>query len=259
MSHLGLTLPWLPVAWLVALGAGMVRGFSGFGFSALTVAALALFVPVAGVVPAVLALEVLASLTLAKTALRDADRRWLAWLLAGNALFIPIGLALLAWLPVLPVRLLVSTLLLASALGLLAAGERSWPPTAGLRAATGVFSGLLNGVTASGGVVAAMLMTAARVPPLALRGTMIAFLLFAGAYALAWAAVMPTRGGDGLLGWHTLQWIAVLAPAMVAGIWLGRRSFQRASAAVYRRAVLWLLVLISALGLLRTGWQLLAA
>ncbi len=168
------------------VGAGVVRGFSGFGFSALTVAGLALFVPPASVVPAVLALEVLASVTLMRSALRDADRRWLAWLLAGNAVFIPVGLALLAWLPEVTMRLLVGALLLASALGLLAAGERSWPATPALRAATGAFSGLLNGVTASGGVAAALLMTAARVPPAALRGTMISFLLFAGAYALAW-------------------------------------------------------------------------
>jgi uncharacterized protein len=258
VSGFALALPWLPAAWLVALGAGVVRGFAGFGFSALTVAGLALFVPPASVVPAVLALEVLASVTLMKAALRDADRRWLAWLLGGNALFIPVGLALLAWLPELTMRLLVGAVLLAGALGLLAAGERSWPTTTALRALTGTASGLMNGVTASGGVAAAMLMTAARVPPVALRGTMISFLLFAGVYALAWAAVMPTAAGSGLLGTHTLQWIAVLAPAMMAGIWLGRRSFHGASADVYRRVVLWLLVLISGLGVLRAGWQMLA-
>jgi uncharacterized protein len=258
VSGFALALPWLPAAWLVALGAGVVRGFSGFGFSALTVAGLALFVPPASVVPAVLALEVLASVSLMKSALHDADRRWLAWLLAGNAVFIPVGLALLAWLPETTMRLLVGVALLASVLGLLLAGERSWPATPALRAATGVASGLLNGITASGGVVAALLMTAARVPAVALRGTMISFLLFAGAYALAWAAVMPTAGGSGLLGLHTLQWIAVLGPAMLVGIWLGRRSFARASAAVYRRFVLWLLVMVSTLGMLRAGWQMLA-
>lgn len=259
LSGFALALPWLPAAWLVALGAGVVRGFSGFGFSALTVAGLALFVPPATVIPAVLALEILASMTLMKSALRDADRRWLVWLLAGNLLFIPVGLAMLAWLPALLMRLLVGGVLLTSALALLVAGERTWPATTPLRATTGALSGLMNGVTASGGVAAAMLMTAARVPPVALRGTMISFLLFAGGYALAWAAVMPTAGSTALLGPHTLQWIALLGPAMLVGIWLGRRSFQGASAAVYRRVVLWLLVVISALGVLRAGWQMLAA
>ena len=156
MSGFALALPWLPAAWLVALGAGVVRGFSGFGFSALTVAGLTLFVPPASVVPAVLALEVLASVSLIRSAIRNADRRWLAWLVGGNLLFIPIGLALLAWLPELLMRLLVGGVLLVSALALLAAGERTWPTTMPLRLATGVLSGLMNGVAASGGVAGAM-------------------------------------------------------------------------------------------------------
>lgn len=258
MSGFALALPWLAAAWLVALGAGVVRGFSGFGFSALTVAGLTLFVPPASIVPAVLALEVLASVSLIRSAMRDADRRWLAWLVGGNLLFIPIGLALLAWLPELLMRLLVGALLLVSALSLLAAGERTWPTTTSLRAATGVLSGLMNGIAASGGVAGAMLMTAARVPPAALRGTMISFLMFVGVYSLAWAAVMPTAGEAGLVGVHTLQWMAVLSPAMLLGIWLGRRSFQGASAAAYRRIVLWLLVVISGLGVLRAGAQMVA-
>ena len=257
VSTLGPTLPWLPAAWLVALSAGVVRGFSGFGFSALTVAGLALFVSPASVVPSVLALEVLASLSLLRGALRDADRRWLTWLLAGNLLCVPVGLALLAWLPELTLRLLVGVVLLCGALGLLIAGDRSWPPSTPLRAVTGVLSGLMNGITASGGVAAAMLMTAARVPPSALRATMISFLLFTGAYALAWASLLPTAAGARLLGVHTLLWMAQLGPAMLVGIWLGRRSFHGVSAATYRRVVLWLLVAISALGVLRAGTQVL--
>lgn len=135
--------------------------------------------------------------------------------------------------------------------------ERNWPSTTPLRAATGTLSGLMNGITASGGVAAAMLMTAARVPPSARRATMISFLLFAGAYALAWAALLPTAGGVRLLGVHTLLWMAQLGLAMLVGIWLGRRSFQGVSAATYRRVVLWLLVVISALGVLRAGSQML--
>ena len=38
--------------WLASLGAGAVRGFSGFGFSALTVAGISLFMAPAAVVPA---------------------------------------------------------------------------------------------------------------------------------------------------------------------------------------------------------------
>ena len=64
-------LEWLPVPALqlaygmaVVLVAGIVRGFAGFGFSALTVAGMSLFISPAQVVPVAFVLEVLASLSL---------------------------------------------------------------------------------------------------------------------------------------------------------------------------------------------------
>jgi uncharacterized membrane protein YfcA len=81
----------LALAVAVVFGAGIVRGFAGFGFSALCVAGLSLVMPPAQVVPPVFVLEVLASSSLLRGALAHADWRWLNWLLAGNALFIPVG------------------------------------------------------------------------------------------------------------------------------------------------------------------------
>lgn len=86
-------LPVLLGGLLVVLAAGIVRGFAGFGFAALAVAGLSLFVAPATVVPALLALEVLASVSLLRRAVRDADRGWLGWLLLGNAVCIPLGMA----------------------------------------------------------------------------------------------------------------------------------------------------------------------
>lgn len=70
---------------LIVFGAGVVRGFAGFGFSALSVAGLALLVSPAKVVPAIFMLEVLASLSLLRSAARDIDWHWLGWLIAGHA------------------------------------------------------------------------------------------------------------------------------------------------------------------------------
>ncbi|HEY8708579.1 MAG TPA: sulfite exporter TauE/SafE family protein, partial [Burkholderiaceae bacterium] len=64
---------------LIVFGAGVVRGFAGFGFSALSVAGLALLVSPARVVPAIFMLEVLASLSLLRSAARDIDWHWLGW------------------------------------------------------------------------------------------------------------------------------------------------------------------------------------
>lgn len=259
MTLLGWPLPVLLAGLLVSLGAGVVRGFAGFGYSALTVAGLAVFVAPATVVPAVLALEIVASVSMWRSAIRDADRGWLRALLIGNLLFIPVGIALLAVLPVTLLRLLVGSALLVTAVGLRFASTHGFEPTPALRASAGISSGLLNGVAASGGVAAAMLMAAAHMPAAKLRATMVSFLLFAGTYALVCAALMPTSSGTGLIGADTLRWALLLAPTMLAGIWLGQHSFANADPAGYRQHVLTLLIVISALGVLRAGFDLLAA
>ena len=77
--------PLLIAAMAVSLAAGVVRGFAGFGYAALTVAGLSVFVAPTQVVPAVMSLEVLASLGMMRSALTDADRGWFKALLLGRA------------------------------------------------------------------------------------------------------------------------------------------------------------------------------
>jgi uncharacterized membrane protein YfcA len=249
----------LAPAWLVVFAAGIVRGFSGFGFSALCVAGLSLLLPPAQVVPPVFMLEVLASMTLLPAALRDADWRWLGWLVAGNALFIPLGVATLAWLPETPLRLLIGALLFCAALSLRSGVALGLDPTRGVRVATGVVSGYVNGLAAIGGIAVAVIMSTAQMAPAAMRATLIVLFLFTDLYALASAALLGSAGGGGasLLGTQTMQHALWWAPAMLAGIWVGQRSFKQVSPARFRQLVLNLLIAIAALGVMRALWALL--
>lgn len=255
----GWPLPMLAGALLVSLGAGVVRGFSGFGYSALTVAGLVIFVAPSAIVPAVLSLEVLASIGMWRAATAEADGAWLRWLLPCNLVLVPVGVALLAILPEVQLRLLLSGSLLCSALLLWRLSEPTLAASARLRFAAGIGSGLLNGLAASGGVAAAMLMAATRPAPAAMRATMISFVFFTCAYTLVCAALVPlgTTRGTPLLGIDTLRWALLLAPSMFVGIWIGQRSFANADPQRYRRNVLLLLVSISAFGALRSIFELL--
>lgn len=91
------------------------RGLSGFGFSAVCVAGLSLFVPPAQVVPPVFILGVLASSSMLGGALPNVDWRWISWLMLGNLICIPIGVALLAVVPEIPLRQLIGSLMLVAA------------------------------------------------------------------------------------------------------------------------------------------------
>ncbi len=158
----GYSWPTLAFAMLVVFGAGIVRGFAGFGFSALCVAALTVVVPPAQVVPPIFVLEVLASMSLLRGAWPAADWRWLSWLVLGNVLFIPVGIAMLAFVPEMPLRLVIGTLLLLAAALLRGGFSLALAPTAGMRLATGVVSGFVNGVAAIGGIAVAVYCSAPR-------------------------------------------------------------------------------------------------
>lgn len=242
----------LGVALAVVLVAAVVRGFSGFGFSAITLAGLTAFVSPADVVPAIFVLEVVSSLGLLQPAWRDVDAPWLRWLVAGNALAIPAGVAALAWLPERPLRLAVLLLVLAATLGLRTGRLPPWPATTALRFATGLASGLANGLAAVGGLVVALMLGTGALPPARWRATMIALFLFTDLYALAWAAAWSGLGAapQPLLHTRTLAWVVCMAPVLVLGIAIGRRAFVGVSAAVFRRRVLDVLAVVCLLSML---------
>jgi uncharacterized membrane protein YfcA len=250
-----LPLPWplLTMGLLIVFGAGIVRGFAGFGFSALCVAGLTLFASPAMVVPPIFVLEVLASLTLLRDALKDVDWPWLSWLVLGNALCIPLGIALLAWVPETPLRALIGALLLLAALLLRSGFSLALAPTRWVRLGTGLVSGFVNGVAAIGGLAVAVLLSTAHMAPAAMRATMIVLFLFTDLYALLWAGVLSWNTPASLLGEHTLLWATWLAPAMLAGIWVGQRAFVGVSPAQFRRHVLNLLILIALISVVRAG------
>lgn len=239
----------LGIALAIALVAGIVRGFSGFGFSAICIAGLSLIVSPARVIPAIFMLEIVGSLGLLRSAARDVDRRWLAWLVLGNAVCLPVGMALLAWLPEQALRLVFGALLLLSAALLRSGLAVSLVPTGGVRLAAGMVSGLVGGLSGIGGIVLVALLNMMAMPAERIRATLVVLILLVDVYALAWAGVLSLHSATvaSLLGVDALRWVLWLAPPMLAGIWIGQRSFSAVSPQRFRELVLNALVFISLL------------
>ena len=233
----------------VVLMAGIVRGFAGFGFSALTVAGMSLVVSPAQVVPLAFVLEILASLALLRSVWRDIHWGWLRPLLIGNAIAIPFGVWLLAVVPEAPLRAIVSVTVLTAALLLLSGWKAPWPDSSPLRLGTGVVSGLFNGLAAIGGMAVAVMLFTTTLTGAAARATLIALFFATDLYSLAWA------GGNGLVDATLFGWVIWLVVPMLAGIALGRKHFLRVDEAGFRRAVLRVLAGIAALGLARAVWR----
>jgi uncharacterized membrane protein YfcA len=242
--------PRLAYAMAVVLLAGIVRGFAGFGFSALTVAGMSLFFSPAQVVPAVFVLEVLASISMLRAVWRDIDWDWLKPLLLGNAVAIPLGVWMLAVIAEAPLRAAVSLVILTAAILLLTGFHPPWKDSPALRLSTGFVSGVLNGLAAIGGMAVAVMLFATTIAGAAARATLVALFFATDLYSLAWA------GWHGLLDAKLLVWAAWLAIPMLLGIAIGSRHFLKVDEAGFRRGVLRVLAAIAALGLVRSLWSL---
>ena len=73
MNYLGLDLSSLIVIIIAVFIAGVIRGYSGFGFAMVAVTSISLVISPARVVPLVLILEVMASISLVPQVWRDID------------------------------------------------------------------------------------------------------------------------------------------------------------------------------------------
>jgi len=252
MFEMQLDLPlWqLVTAISIIFGAAVLRGYSGFGFSSLTVTSLALFMPPKMVVPAIFMLEIAASIHLLPGVLRQIDRKLLGQLLIGTLICTPIGVWLLAHLPEAQTRLLICTMVLICAILLLLGFEQK-KEAPRLPLATGFASGLANGAAAIGGLPVVLMMLYTQMSPIATRATLVAFFAFTDIYALIWT------GHQSLLTGEVISLGLIFLIPMVVGLSLGSVLFKRAGNRSFRNLALVLLVSVSVIGLARSGYQLL--
>src|SRR5215475_13880240 len=71
--------------------AAIVRGFSGFGFSLLSITAISLILPVSQIVPSIFLLEIAASINLIPGIWRQIHWGSLRWLMVGYVVGLPFG------------------------------------------------------------------------------------------------------------------------------------------------------------------------
>jgi uncharacterized protein len=241
-------LPVVLYGMLVAIFAGWVRGFGGFGLSAFLVAGLSLWLSPQSIVPAAMMLEILASVSLLRSVWPQVSWHWIRPLIAGYAVSVPMGIWCLSVLPEQPLRLTVSTIILVLALTLLSGVHPGWRDGIGVRLGTGLVAGFLSGLSSVGGMVAATMLFTTSLPAARLRATLIVLFFLSSSYGLMWASQR------GLVHLSTLLWAGWLVVPMLLGIAMGHRGFARANDTQFRRVMLRVLAAIAALGLARALW-----
>lgn len=247
-----MAIDWVLIATIggIILIAGIIRGYSGFGFSMVAAISLSLILSPSEVVPVIFLLEVVASAWLLPQVFKQVDWKSLTWLSGGVLLGTPVGVYLLASVPPRPMRGAIAVVVMILAVFLWTGFTLRQMPGRGKTVATGLVSGILNGATTIGAppVILFYLSTPAGVA--VSRASLIAFFLATDLLALGICAL------HGLVTIKTaIQGSACIAP-MLIGIGLGNRFFNPDKAEVFRRMTLVLLVLLAAIVLTRAIWNL---
>lgn len=234
-------LVWMAVAVLVA---AFVRGYSGFGYSAMVIAASSLVTNPLNFVAVVVILETAMSLQAAKGAGPDVDWRRVWLLMAGAAVGLPLGLWVLTGVSEATARAVVSGYVLVMC-GVLLAGWRLQAEVRGTgNIVAGVVSGLAN-APGMGGLPLAAFFAAQPMQATVFRATLIAYFPLLDLYSA------PLYFWAGLVSWDTL-WASLIAlPLTFAGNWLGGRHFFGTDPQEFRRFAILLLGGLAGLGLLK--------
>ena len=238
--------PWLLFLMAsVCFAAGLIRGFTGFGLSAVLVAIIAVFVAPIELLPIALLLEGAATLFLLNTTWRDADWQIVSMFIVGSVIGYPTGLALTMWLDPelskIAALVLIFILVMALLLGWI-------PPMKKARfqlGAAGFTASFVSGIAGVGGLVYAAVFLALRLPARVMRATMVVYLGVSLAYSItvqSFAGVMDTVA---------LSRAGVMIPITLFGVWIGKMFFDPEAEKSYRRICMGFLVAVSLAGLAR--------
>lgn len=230
----------LAAAWVAfaVFGASIVRGYSGFGFAAIILAAAGLVTNPLFLVPVIPLADIFLSAGQARSIWHEIDWRRVAAMGAGAVVGVPLGVALIVPLEPNTIRAIISATILAFC-GLLWLGL-SFKRPLGLPAhgIAGAISGVCNGV-ALGGLFPGIFFSAQPIAPATFRATIVGFFFAMN----LWTIPVMARGG--MIQADTLIATALLLPIMGTGVWLGSRQFRASSPEGFRSFAIGLLAALS--------------
>ena len=223
----------------IILVASIIRGYAGFGFSAILVAGASLFMPTREVVPLAIILEIVASLQMAAQVWQHVNWRMVLSILAASLLFIPFGQYVLLWAEVEFMRVIAAILMLV-AVALTATG-RSVPIKNSPKGwfFIGIVSGFMNGLLAMGGMWAMIFLLGSGIKASTVRASLVALLFTANSYAVL------TGSSQGLIN-STICIRSIWAlPALFLGVWIGSRRFESSNVDTYKKVGLCVLAVLA--------------
>lgn len=227
---------------LVAFGAGLIRGFTGFGGPAFILAILTLFFTPISIVSKILVVDFLANVYLFKACYRRIDWRATWFMVMPTLLCMPLGHWLLLELDPLWMKRAMAAII-ASACILMLIGFRYRHP---MTPAWLIFAGIVSGTVFGGTYIALVAVVFVLLGPYDKdqgRTLIISWSFFA---VLGFAVNSVFSGTTGI---DDVVTALPGAATYLAGTWLGSHGFRKSSEKLFRRAAISTLLALSVINL----------
>ena len=230
---------------LIIFVASIVRGFNGFGFSAISVSGLSFILPAIEIVPIILLLEVFISIFMIPYIWNKIDWKFVVQILIGITIGSPIGLYLLKYLSPQITHLIICLVVIFFSLLLMKGYTNLKINNLISKVATGTISGIVNGFSTLGGLPVALFLLITSIQPAIIRGSLAALFFLTDIYAF----ILSFFGG--IIDMTTIFRVISIIIVLPLGVYIGDNFFIKAKEVTYRKVVFYFLILISIIGILR--------
>ncbi len=227
---------------LAVIFGGILRGISGFGFSLTLIVALTFFLPPLQATALIFIWEISASILHLPFVWKHVDWNALKWLCAGCVLGTPLGVYSLILIPPTPMTVLINATVIVLSIVMLGGYTLKRNLNAFEIIGTGTISGIINGASANGGPPVILLFFSSPAGANVGRASLIAYFLFTDCFA---SSVLAAQG---LMGVEILITALCYIPCLALGIWIGTKLYHKIDEQNFKRFVMILLIVISAVG-----------
>ena len=245
LSYFQLSLVEIYFIIFTVLIASIIRGFNGFGFSAICISGFSFILPAIEIVPIILMLDVVISIFMVPYIWNKIDWKFVFQILAGIIVGSPIGLYLLRYLSAEITHLSICLIIIFFSILLMKGYTNQKINNTYVKTFTGIISGTLNGLTTLGGMPVALFLLVTSIQPAIIRGSLAALFFLTDIYAF----ILSFFAGivDMTTIYRTLPLIIILP----IGVYIGDKFFVKSKEETYRKVVFYFLIIISMLGIFR--------
>jgi uncharacterized membrane protein YfcA len=215
--------------------AAVIRGYAGFGFSAVVVAALSLIMLSREAVSIVILLEIVASLQMAPSIWKSIHWKLVGCILLGATLLTPLGQAILVYLPQNIIQTTIAIIVMIAVILLYKGFTPAIPNKPVGWIFVGAVAGFFNGIAALGGLGIMILLINTGLSAAILRASLAAIFFFIDCYASIFAIQ------NNIMDTTTLYRTFAAIPFLFFGIKLGSYYFNPENTDTYKRVALLIL------------------